>query len=128
MARPLSSDSAVVVGTARAPGCPVPVFRGYEGGFAGDPAAVDIATRQASFEFMRGHASQFDEHLLRDARDAACGLPPGAATTKVREAGVDSQALSLALREALDAAWRQVIEARFGYATYADMRAALRDG
>ena len=42
--------------------------------------------------------------------------------------GVDSQALSLALREALDAAWRQVIEARFGYATYADMRAALRDG
>ena len=97
-------------------------------GLDGDPAAVDIATRQASFEFMRGHASQFDEHLLCDARDAACGLPPGAATTKVREAGVGSQALSLALREALDAAWRQVIEARFGYATYADMRAALRDG
>ena len=59
---------------------------------------------------------------------AMTGLPPGAATTKVREAGVDSQALSLALREALDAAWRQVIEARFGCATYADMRAALRDG
>ena len=35
----------------------------------------DIVVRQSSLEFMRTHQRQFDDHLIREARDAACGLP-----------------------------------------------------
>jgi len=98
-------------------------------GLEDDAARITIATRQASMAFMTGHARQFDDHLIREARDAACGLPPGGVTTKVRSGKVGShkQALTPALCEILDAVWRQVIEARLGYPSYEAIRAELAE-
>ena len=40
------------------------------------PQARAVATEQASFEFMKRHERQFDDHLVRQARDAAWDFRP----------------------------------------------------
>ena len=56
-------------------------------GFIGCPldgGLLDIVVRQSSIEFMKAHGSQFDDHVVRAARNAANGLPPGGSSSKVR--------------------------------------------
>lgn len=99
-------------------------------GVDADQALLDLVIEQSSYEFMRAHERQFDDHLLREARDQACGLPPGGVTTKVRAGRVGDHVRELpaSVIETMDAMWREVIEARFGFRSYADMRAALAAG
>jgi hypothetical protein len=42
-----------------------------------DPRTREKVVHQAGRDFMHAHAQRFDDHLLRDARNEACGLPPG---------------------------------------------------
>ncbi len=117
----LAYESALadVAGTvrriARFIGCPL------------DGALLDIVVRQSSIDFMKAHGSRFDDHVVREARNAAAGLPPGGSSSKVRSGRVGDHAntLPLDVREALDAIWREEMEARFGLATYQDMVAVL---
>ncbi|GAB4283942.1 MAG: hypothetical protein Kow0058_02920 [Roseovarius sp.] len=89
-----------------------------------DPRARAIATAQAEFGFMKRHARQFDDHLVRAARDAAIGLPPGGVATKI-DRGQSGAELPAALRALLDERWRQTLGAAFGLADYAALAAAL---
>ena len=95
--------------------------------FGGRLAKIHIATEQSSIEFMKRHERQFDDHLIRAARDAACGLPPGGDATKVREGRVGGHkaAMSADLAAALDQVWREEIESRLGFADYQALREAL---
>ena len=86
-----------------------------------------LATAQASFDFMKRHERQFDDHLVRAARDPALGLPPGGQTSKVKkgEAGGGAALVSQAVRDRFDARWRETMTAEFGLATYPDLVNAL---
>ena len=82
---------------------------------------------QSTIEFMSAHGSQFDDHLLRDALDDVAGLPPGGDSAKVRtgRVGDHSRELPADISAALDEAWREKIETRFGFASYQALRAQL---
>jgi hypothetical protein len=88
-----------------------------------DPANIAIATKQAAFAFMKEHQRQFDEHILRDARDAACGLPPGPQALKLRAGRVgDNRQLTPELVADFDAMWQEQFPE---FANYAALRAAI---
>lgn len=89
------------------------------------PGVQEIATRQAGFEFMKKHGKQFDDHLVRQARDAHGSLPPGGSATKVSTGRIGADVPGR-VRAALDARWRETMGAEFGLASYADLQAALR--
>jgi hypothetical protein len=90
--------------------------------------SIDVATRQATFAFMKTHEGQFDEHLTARARNSACDLPPDAATTKVREGKTGTRrALSDATLALLDERWASVVAPETGFASYAALRAALAE-
>lgn len=98
--------------------------------FIGLPANspnIAIATEQASFDFMKAHADQFDDNLVRRMRDAACGLPEGGESNKVSSgnSGGGRVALDAGLRELLDAKWHELITPATGLADYEAMQAAL---
>ncbi len=98
-------------------------------GASADPALRALVTRQAGFEFMQAHGSQFDDHLLRAARDGACGLPPDGTATKVARGRVGSGAglVGTAIREAFDARWQESMGAEFDLASYAALLDVLED-
>lgn len=92
-----------------------------------DPGVRQIAARQATFEFMKAHGRQFDDHLLRENRDPVLGLPPGAQATKVHhgQAGQGRRSIPPQIEEEFARKWQAVMGARFGLADYAALRAAL---
>jgi hypothetical protein len=51
---------------------------------------VALACEHSTFEYMSAHGSQFDEHLSKEARNPALGLPPdaGKGNSKVRRGQV----------------------------------------
>jgi hypothetical protein len=96
-------------------------------GIEADPELLDIATRQASFEFMLQHVTKFDEHPFQQAMDRIKGVPPGKPLSKVRTGRVGDRMseLSEATREALDATWKREIEATMGFPSYDHLRAHI---
>lgn len=93
-----------------------------------DADVIEIATRQASFEFMKQHERQFDDHPTAIARNADCGLPADAGSTKVGsgEVGGHKAVMEPATRALLDARWREIIELALGFEGYDDLREALK--
>ena len=96
-------------------------------GCALDDALLDVVVRQSSIDFMKAHGSQFDDHVVRDARNAAAGLPPGGSSSKLRNGRVGDhvEALPMDVRRTLDGIWREEMEGPFGLAAYRDLLAAL---
>lgn len=92
-----------------------------------DAELLDIVVHQSSVGFMRAHKHQFDDHLLRQTRDAGCGLPPGGDSSKVRTGNVGdhNKELPQDISEALDAVWREEITPALGFPSYAVLRAAV---
>ena len=93
-----------------------------------DGGAIEIATRQAHFSFMKDHERQFDDHPLARARCAALQLPVGAGSSKVKSGNVGGHKNTLSDDTAhmLDVKWAEVVEAQLGLADYAALRKALR--
>ena len=91
------------------------------------PALKDVVVEQAGFEFMKRHAHQFDDHLIRKYSDAASGLPPGGESNKVAtgKAGGAKPLLSDAAQAALAAKWDETLGVEFGLKDYSALRAAL---
>lgn len=85
---------------------------------------VEIATRQASIDFMREHGSKFDDHLVRNARNAACGLPDSGTTSKVRKgkAGEGSREVPREVIHAWNQEWQRIVEPATGHGSYAELR------
>jgi glycerate-2-kinase len=83
---------------------------------------------------MRAHAEKYDEHMLKAARNAACGLPPGAGGAAsgaagkchVGGAGRGAARMSAASRVAINARWAEVVLPATGHATHAALRQAAR--
>jgi len=92
-----------------------------------DDPCFEIVLRQSSIDFMKGHAAQFDDHVVRTARNAAHGLPMGGSSSKVRAGRIGDhvEELPLDVRETLDAIWREEMGARFGLSSYEAMSALL---
>lgn len=92
-----------------------------------DDVLLDVVVRQSSVEFMQAHRRKFDDHLVQQATNAACGLPPGGESWKVRtgRVGDHERELPRDVRDEMDAVWRREIGARFGLPTYAALRAQL---
>ena len=90
-----------------------------------DEELRSIVLRQSGMPFMKAHERQFDDHPLREARDVACGLPPGGPSSKVHKGHVGAgNALSEETIEALDERWRETVAKVTGARTYADLREA----
>lgn len=89
-------------------------------GLPPDTELRDLATRQASFEFMKARGPQFDDHLLRQYRDGPCGLPPGARATKVAtgQVGSSKPLVSDEIRNAFKARWHATMTQEFGLESY----------
>ena len=92
-----------------------------------DERTIRIATQHAHFDFMKAHESQFDDHLTALGRNAACGLPPDARSTKVRSGKVGSHVglLSPETTKLLEERWREVVEAETGLPDYPSLRREL---
>lgn len=99
-------------------------------GIPDDPRLRQLATEQARFDFMKRHVRQFDDHLLRAARDAACGLPPGGKATKVAsgEIGGGKPLITEDIRRKFDTRWQEVFTAEFGLSSYPELLNALGRG
>jgi hypothetical protein len=93
-----------------------------------DDDLLGIVLRQSSIDFMREHRDKFDDHLLREATNAACGLPPGGASAKVRggRVGDHRDVLPDQVIAALDAAWHDEVAERLGPPSYEALRAQLK--
>jgi hypothetical protein len=86
-----------------------------------------VATRQARFDFMKAYAHHFDDHLLRDKRDVAAGLPPGGESNKVATGTSGKEPLSDELIAEFDDVWREIIASQTGLADYAAFRASVAE-
>jgi hypothetical protein len=96
-------------------------------GVAVDRETRALAAAQASFAFMKQRSRQFDDHLIHQTRDAACGLPPGGISTKVDrgEAGRGIVLVTQDIRDKFSARWRDTMTAEFGLASYPDLAQEL---
>ena len=88
---------------------------------------VEIATRQASIDFMRKHGSKFDDNLVRRTRNGPCALPPEAFSSKVRKgkSGEGSREVPSEVIAAWNRQWKKVVEPATGHGSYADLRGAV---
>lgn len=96
-----------------------------------DDALLRLTLEHSSVDFMRAHARQFDDHLVRETRDEACGLPPsdtGGHKVRSGKAGGHEAVLSDAVRAALDEAWQREIAGPLGLPDYAALRRVLDGG
>lgn len=97
-------------------------------GCPADEQLLGIVLRQSSIEFMRAHQRQFDDHLVRNARDEVAGLPPGGDSAKVRKGGVGDHRTELPadIRRELEQLWQAEITPLFGFPDYQAMREELQ--
>ncbi len=96
-------------------------------GLGADCPHLEIAIHQAGFDFMKQHAHQFDDNVVRRMRDPACGLPPGGDSNKVRSGGSGGgrRELGPELEALLDAAWQERFAPDTGLDDYPALLAAL---
>ena len=89
--------------------------------------AIEIATKQAHFSFMKANEHQFDDHPLAEKRCAALGLPACAGSSKVKTGtvGGHKNKMSDATVQQLEQRWADTVEAQLGFADYSALRKAL---
>ncbi len=89
-----------------------------------DDELLELVLRQSSMAFMKAHEHQFDDNLLRDARDEALGFPPGSESSKVNtgEVGGHKTMLSPEMVTRFDEIWLAEVLPATGAATYDELR------
>ena len=80
----------------------------------------DKVLKQSSIQFMHKHKSKFDEHLTRNARDKAMGLPNGGKSMKIRNGNIGDYKTELpkTVQFELDNIWHEQIESKFNLKSY----------
>ena len=86
-------------------------------GIDADAQVLDVATRQASFEFMHTHKDQFSDEIP--------GIPRRFEKVVRGEVGAHRSLVSEELSARIDAAWRRYITPVLGFTSYEDFTAAL---
>jgi hypothetical protein len=92
-----------------------------------DQDLLEIVLRQSSLQFMLAHSEQFDDHLVRIARDPILGLPPGGNSSKVTDRTLNTRPAEVpqAIHEQLEMIWQEEIAAKIALPTYEALRAEL---
>lgn len=83
---------------------------------------------QARFNFMKAHGRQFDDHLLKELRNEACGLSKDAGkfNPKVQNGpGAPKMQLSDSTKKLLDEKWKSIVFPCTGYETYESLHAGV---
>ena len=111
----------------------IAAWLGYDADGA-DAPRVEAATANSSFEFMRSHGAQFDEHFTFARRRDAMGVPAeyvfgeAGVVGKVREGGGGvggGGSLPPHVARRLEERWARSMQPETGCASYAAFRAAL---
>jgi len=79
----------------------------------GDGCSWDELVFRCSFEYMKTHSRQFDEHLVFRHCNPRMGLPTTACSTKIRSAGSNDALRLPAVARRLRLHWRNVIGTSF---------------
>lgn len=89
-----------------------------------DDELREIVVRQADFKFMDEHSHKFNDHILRQARNAACGIPAGSLALKVRSGNVGESKIHVPkeIVDEFDVIWQEEITAKTGLKSYDDLR------
>jgi hypothetical protein len=92
-----------------------------------DDELKDIVIRQSDFKFMNEHNRKFDDHIVRDMRNAVCGIPADGMTSKVKNGNVGEAKLQVPeqVMAEFDKVWRAEITASIGLKSYEDLRKEL---
>ena len=97
-----------------------------------DPALRALAAQQARIDHMKMFPTKYDEHMLKEARNEACGRPrnaglEGSRNSKVRKGNVGGgkKALSPETLRAMQEKWESVVLPITGYANYEELRAGV---
>lgn len=93
-----------------------------------DDELKDIVTRQSDFQFMKEHNVQFDDHLVREARNRVCHIPSDGTTSKVKngKVGASRSELSEDVKSKFDAIWNERVTTEIGLRSYDDLRKELK--
>jgi hypothetical protein len=88
-----------------------------------DDELRDIVTRQSSLAFMREHDSHFNDHFLRDIRQADMGLPEDGAISKVRPAGtgIKRRDISSNVEQLMAQRWQETVTPQLGWKSYQEL-------
>lgn len=77
---------------------------------------------------MRAHASKFDEHHSKGARNEICGLPPNAGLSNAKiTAGASRSRVQLdaMTKHVLDKKWESIVLPSIGFVCYEDLRTGI---
>ncbi len=93
-----------------------------------DDELKDIVTRQSDFHFMKEHNDKFDDHLVRETRNTACGIPTDGTTSKVKngKVGESQNGLPDDVKAAFDSIWNERVTSDVGLRSYDDLRKELK--
>ncbi|MEH6636546.1 MAG: sulfotransferase domain-containing protein [Halioglobus sp.] len=88
-----------------------------------DDELLSIVKEQSSLPFMRLHNKQFDDHLTRDKRNQAMGLPLFSNTSKVGQgaSGAHRDYFSTELEQLMAERWRQEVTPRLDWKNYEEL-------
>ncbi len=91
---------------------------------------VEIATRQASIDFMRRFPTLWEDLRLREKRNDAMGIPADAGSTKVRvrDPGLPVANLTEAVKTAWRRRWEEVVAPATGCVDYSELRRSIASG
>ena len=93
-----------------------------------DEQRIELATRQAELDFMKGYPTLWEDVLLRRHRNSAMNLPEGAGSTKVREGKTlgPRAEMTPAVREAWTSRWNEIVTPATGCEDYPALRRAMK--
>jgi hypothetical protein len=93
-----------------------------------DEELLRLTLENTSMPFMLAHKDKFDDLMMRQKSEELCNLPPGSDSSKVRQGGAGGHraALSPQVAALLDETWTTAATPATGFATYAELEAALR--
>jgi len=94
-----------------------------------DGELLQLALERSSIAYMLRHKDRFDDLMMRQKSEELCDLPPGSDPAKVRQGGSGGHraALSPEITAMLDETWAKQAAPATGFASYADLEAALRE-
>jgi hypothetical protein len=92
-----------------------------------DGELKDIVVRQSDFKFMNEHNHKFDDHIVRDTRNAVCNIPSDGTTSKVKNGNVGESKnhISKEVMAEFERVWQEEITAATGVKSYEDLRNEL---